>query len=109
MFTDFLQELQKELQFHLNGGTSYRQRTAQISLDLARQVGEISPFLKLDTAQATVSRLLPTLDHDRVEDVAKMLYVIAKDMQMYATRSDDVIAYVQQKRQHSKPLSFKKK
>lgn len=38
-FADFLHELQKEWEFHLNGGTSYRQKTAELSLEVARKVG----------------------------------------------------------------------
>jgi hypothetical protein len=57
----------------------------------------------------TVSRLLPDLDHHRVEDVAKMLHVIAKELHLNATLSDEVKSYIQQKHQHRKPLSFVKK
>jgi hypothetical protein len=108
-FTEFLHELQKEFRFHLNGGTSYRQKTAELSLEVARKVGAVSPFFESEVAKRTVSRLLPGFDHYRVEDVAKMLHVIAKELNMNATLSDEVKAYVQQKRQHRKPLSFVKK
>ena len=108
-FADFLHELQKEWEFYLNGGTSYRQKTAELSLEVARKVGSVVPFLESEVAKQTVSRLLPDLDRHRVEDVAKMLHVIAKELHLNATLSDEVKAYVQQKRQHRKPLSFVKK
>lgn len=108
-FADFLHELQKEWEFHLNGGTSYRQKTAELSLEVARNVRTVVPFLKRDVAKQTVSRLLPGFDNYRVEDVAKMLHVIAKELHMNATLSDEVKDYIQQKRQHRKPLSFVKK
>jgi hypothetical protein len=108
-FTEFLQELQKEWRFHLNEGTSYRQKTAELPLEVARKVGGVAPFFELEVAKQTVSRLLPFLDHYRVEDVAKMLHVIAKELHMNANLSDEVKAYVQQKRQHRNPLSLVKK
>lgn len=106
-FADFLHELQKEWKFHLNGGTSYRQKTAELSLEVARKVGDVVPFFKSDVAKQTVSRLLPDLDHHRVEDVAKMLHVIAKDLHLNATLSNEVKTYVQQKRQQRKNLSLR--
>lgn len=108
-FTEFLHELQKEWRFHQHGGTSYRQKTAELSLEVAHKVGSIVPFLESEVAKQTVSRLLPDLDHHRVEDVAKMLHVIAKELHMNATLSDEVKSYIQQKRQHRKPLSLVKK
>jgi AraC-like DNA-binding protein len=107
-FTEFLHELQKELKFHQNWGTSYRQKTAELSLEVANKVGAVAPFLERDVAKQTVSRLLPDLDRHRLEDVAKMLHVIAKELHMNANLSDEVKAYVQQKRQHRKSLSSRK-
>jgi hypothetical protein len=97
-FAEFLHELQKEWRFHQQGGTSYRQKTAELSLEVACKVKAVAPFLERDVAKQTVSRLLPDLEHHHVEDVAKMLHVIAKELHMNATLSDEVKAYVQQKR-----------
>ncbi|ESU73502.1 hypothetical protein T260_02440 [Geobacillus thermopakistaniensis] len=108
-FSTFLQELQKEWRFHQHGGTSYRQKTAELSLEVAHKVGSIVPFLESKVAKQTVPRLLPDLDHHRVEDMAKMLHVIAKELHMNTTLSDEVKSYIQQKRQHRKSLSFVKK
>ncbi|ALF09548.1 hypothetical protein [Parageobacillus thermoglucosidasius] len=99
-FTEFLHELQKEWKFHLNGGTSYRQKTAELSLEVARKVRDVVPFLESEVAKQTVSRLLPDSDRHRVEDVAKMLHVIAKELHLNANLPDEVKAYVEQKRQH---------
>ncbi|GLH64485.1 hypothetical protein [Parageobacillus sp. G301] len=101
-FAKFLHELQKEWRFHQQGGTSYRQKTAELSLEVARKVREVAPFLERNVAKQTVSRLLPGLDHHRVEDVAKMLHVIAKELHMNATLSDEVKAYIQQKKGNNK-------
>jgi hypothetical protein len=101
-FAEFLHELQKEWRFHQQGGTSYRQKTAELSLEVARKVREVAPFLERNVAKQTVSRLLPGLDHHRVEDVAKMLHVIAKELYMNANLSDEVKAYVQHKKRNNK-------
>jgi AraC-like DNA-binding protein len=106
-FTTFLHELQKELHFHLNGGTSYRQKTAELSLQVAHQVGSVVPFFESKLAKETVSRLLPDLDHYRVEDVTKMLHVIAKELSRNANLSDELKSYVQQKHLNRKTLSFR--
>jgi hypothetical protein len=108
-FAEFLHELQKELKFHQDGGTSYRQQTAKLSLEVARKVGSVVPFLDSEIAKQTVSHLLSDVDCYRAEDVAKMLHTIARELHMNATLSDEVKAYIQQKRQHRKPLSFVKK
>jgi RIO-like serine/threonine protein kinase len=49
-FTEFLHELQKELKFHQNGGTSYRQKTAELSLEVANKVRAVAPFLEREVA-----------------------------------------------------------
>ncbi|MGX1902734.1 hypothetical protein ACT3HK_15565 [Thermolongibacillus altinsuensis] len=108
-FAEFLHELQKEWRFHQQDGTSYRQKTAELSLEVARKAGSVVPFLESEISKQTVSLLLPDLDRYRVEDVAKMLHVIAKELHMNATLSDEVKSYVQQKHRHRKPLSFVKK
>ncbi|WCK57354.1 hypothetical protein PP175_29630 (plasmid) [Aneurinibacillus sp. Ricciae_BoGa-3] len=109
MYTDFLHELQREVQFQQNGGTSYRKDTADVSLSVAQRAGSVIPFFQLVDTKQTISRLFPDIDRYRLDDVAKMLHVIAKDLRLNATLSDDVKAYVQEKRENRKPLSFIKK
>lgn len=108
-FDTFLTELQKEFDYQANGGTSYRKRTAMLALEVAHQIGDTAPFFDLENVRETVSVLYPKLDTERVEDVSKFLCTIAKDLYLKANLSDEVKAYVQQKRKHQKPLSFVKK
>lgn len=107
-FTDFIYELQNEWTYQQDGGTSYRRKIAELSLKIARQVGEVTPFLQRNIAKQIISHLLPNLDHHQIEDIAKMLHTIAKDLHLHATLSPEVKAYVQQKRQHRKTLSLKR-
>ncbi|ASS86459.1 hypothetical protein NSQ51_10625 [Geobacillus sp. FSL K6-0789] len=108
-FPEFLEELRQELRFQQNGGTSYRKQTAQLSLQVAQKAGCIDPFFNRESAKRTVSQLLPDLDLFRIEDVAKMLNVIARELHMNATLSDEVRDYIHQKRQHRKPFLNKAK
>lgn len=85
-YEKFINELEDEYQYHLNGGTSYRIKTAQLSLEVAKKVGDIAPFLEQETSKETVYNMNPGLDLHRIEDVAKMLRVIAKDIKNNSPR-----------------------
>lgn len=95
-FSEFLNELEKEVSFFRNGGTTYRLRTAEIALDIAQSVKTVDLFLDFEIAKEIVSNLLPEHDHHR-NDVAKMLYTIARDLEVNATLPIDVKEYVRQK------------
>lgn len=105
-FTPFVQELQKECDYHANGGTSYRKRSADISLQVAKQVGEVVPFLNRDMAKQHVSNVFPNLDQDRANDVAKMLNVIARELHLQANLPDEIKQRLEHKRLNRKPLIF---
>lgn len=107
-FSKFIEELQQEVQFQENGGTSYRKITSTLSLEVALRVGKVSPFLKRSSAKQAVMKSFPNIEKERYEDVAKMLHSVASDIYLNATLSDKVRQYVQQKRLSRKPLSFVK-
>lgn len=99
-FETFVTELQKEVRYLQNGGTSYRIATAELSLRLADHVQDIVPFLDKNSAKETVSNFWPELDHHRKSDVAKFLHCVALDAQHSATVAPEaVMEYVKQKRQ----------
>jgi len=108
-FSEFLYELENELKFHKNGGTSYRHKTAELSLEVAKKVGMLLPFNNLGTAKKLVKNFDNSLDNFRVDDVAKMLNVVAKDLQLKANMSEELSNYVRANRKKRKPLSFKVK
>lgn len=108
-FEEFLQELQKEFKYLSNGGTSHRQHMAKLSLNVALKARNVSPFLKLDVSNHTVAELMPHLDRYCKEDVAKMLYSVAKDLSMNSNLSEDEKSYVRTKTENLKPLAFVKK
>lgn len=109
-FEEFLQELKREVEFHTNGGTSYRQQTARLSLDIANRVAKVTPFYKLEDAKEIVSKIFPNLDRYRVEDITKMMHVIARELRCKVNMPDELSKYVQEKRnKNRKPLSFVKR
>jgi hypothetical protein len=108
LFDAYLKELQKEFDYQADGGTSYRKTTAMLALEIARQTGNTAIFFDLNKARETVSKY-QNLDTERIEDIAKFLNCIIKDIHFKDNLSDEVKAYLQQKRQKQKPLSFIKK
>lgn len=107
-FEDFIKELKKEYEYQRNGGTSYRLSSSSLALVTAIETNSVKEFLDKDVAKQTVSYLLPTISNEKVEDVAKLLNIIANDIQYKKNLPNKVREYVQQRREKQKPLSFKK-
>lgn|SRR5690625_4478545 len=96
-FEKFINRLQQEYKYHADGGTTYRQKTAKLSLEVALAVKNVHPFLDPIECQKLVSSHLPAYDNERKDDVAKMLRVIAKSMYIEMTTPDEVKEYVKSK------------
>jgi hypothetical protein len=107
-FQEFLKELQNEIEFHTNGGTSFRRTSAEYSLQIARMVGEFPPFLDRKSAEKIVAQLQPNLSIEKRKDISKMMNVVAKDLCRKANMSDEFRQYVQEKRGDTRTLSFTK-
>ena len=43
---EFISKLHQEYVYHKQGGTSYRQKTAKLSLEVALEVKKVHPFLR---------------------------------------------------------------
>lgn len=97
-----MKNLEEEYEFHKHEGTPYRQETVKLSLQVANKIKDVDSFLNPSLARRAVITSYPALDRYRVDDVAKMLRVIAKDMYIKANSPDDVKQYVQEKMQRSK-------
>lgn len=87
-----------------NEGTSYRQKTAELSLSLAKQVKDVSVFLNRDVVYRLVSDHVPVEDDYRAQDVAKMLNDILLDLNLKATRSDDRRLRLLERKKNRKPF-----
>jgi hypothetical protein len=98
-FTELIYELEREVMYHSGkNSSSYRKLTAQLSLDVALKAGSCSPFFELTSSKEVVSQLMPSLNLERVNDVAKMLSVIAKDLRMRTELSSEAKTYSREKR-----------
>lgn len=105
-FTDFKCELEREVSYHSDGGTNYRQETAELSLKVAELVKDVKPFFSPDTALQTVKNFFPKEDLFRLRDVAKMLSVVLNDLLSKATLSDEFKQKLNERRQNRKPLKL---
>lgn len=103
-FPDFLKELTNEVHYMQNGGTSYRKDTAELSLRVAKEVKNVTPFLNRDVAFQTVSEFLPGTDVDRLKDIAKMLNVVLRDLHSKANRSDALKSNFLERTRNRKPF-----
>ena len=84
-FERFVKNLEEEYEYHKHGGTPYRQETVKLSLQVANKIKDVDSFLNTSLARQAVITSYPTLDSYRVDDVAKMLHVIAKDLYIKKT------------------------
>lgn len=107
-FSEYLTELKKEVDYHKNGGTTYRKASADLALNVASKVGKMTPFLNREEAKNHVKSTYPELDTERIQDVGKMLHVIARELSLNHTRSEEVKKYVQLKQSNRNPLNIKK-
>lgn len=75
----FLKTLENQYKYLSNGGTKYRVETAKLSLLVAKKVLKLEPFLNRQRTHNLVKELFVNVNDDRVNDVAKMLYLNAMD------------------------------
>ncbi|QQK81713.1 hypothetical protein HUG20_18530 [Salicibibacter cibi] len=96
-FDEFIYKLKKELEYHRNGETVYRQQTAKMALDVALTVRKVTPFLNPVKVKKTVDGYFPSHGNHRKNDVAKMLRVIARSIYLERTVPEEVNEYVNKK------------
>lgn len=96
-FSDFLDILKQEYDYHKNGGTEYRKETARLSLEIAMKVKSVVPFLDHMSAKRLVFEYLPLANNQRKDDVAKMLRVLAKKLYLEKNTPNEVKEYVNKK------------
>jgi len=97
-FLDFIQELETEMRYHANGGTRYRQKTAELSLEVAKRFGRVDVFYNRDQARDIVRNSFPDLPLERIEDVAKMLSVIAQDLRRKQNLPKEILGFIQKRK-----------
>lgn len=75
-FETFIQALENKNAYLRNGAIDYRIKTAEISLNIAKQVGATTPFADRQHTIRIVKSLMPHLDKYRVLDVSKFLNTV---------------------------------
>ncbi|WP_217269610.1 hypothetical protein [Neobacillus endophyticus] len=98
-FNEFLKEIQREIDYHTNGGTSFRRTSAEFSLQVAMAIGEFSPFLDRKSSEEIVTRLHPNLSIEKKKDISKMMNVIARELYRKANMADEIRRYLQERKQ----------
>ena len=78
----FRDEVNREVEWLKNGATSYRVKTAELSLLVVKEIETPDYFCDLKTAIKKVSELFPNEDSERKKDVAKMLHTIFSSMEL---------------------------
>jgi hypothetical protein len=83
-YQTFLQELKKEYHNHKNSGISDHQVIFLISLVVALEieVKEVENFFDKVNVKNNVQFIFPTLDGEMTQDVANILYSVAKDVHL---------------------------
>ncbi|MFD0943018.1 hypothetical protein [Savagea faecisuis] len=88
------QEVLKEQQL-LQTATTYRQQTVELALQVVRKAQNTVLFCTKAGSQVAVSKMLPSADHDRQLDVAKMLHVLyiqINNQQQYSVEMQQELA-----------------
>ena len=100
----FLDELARETDWLKNGGTTYRVKTAELSLEVANKTSDIDAFSSRDMVMQLVTMLLPDIDVERAKDVAKMLYTVYSTLELEANIPLDIkqMLFERKKRRKSK-------
>jgi len=81
-YEEFVQELKSEIKYHSNNGTNYRKTTATLSPKIAKKTEEIDLFFNHNKTLDFVHKHLKTNDMERKQDVARMLVMIARHLNM---------------------------
>lgn len=104
---EFVKELEDELAYHLDGGTSYRQDTTRYSLSIAQSLPDIAILFDREYTVEKVKEFYPNMDEDRLQDVSKMLNVIVRDLHNKKNMDEETKRYVEEKMKNFKGLKFK--
>lgn len=101
----FLTELEKE-NAEMKLATNYRQKTAEMALDIVKQVRSIDLFETRERAYKTLKQYFTKTDEDRLLDVAKYLNVILTELKKWANLPDHIAALLKEKANNRTPLSL---
>ncbi|MFD1609831.1 hypothetical protein [Oceanobacillus luteolus] len=100
--------LEKQYNFLANGGTNYRLETTRLSLYVVKKAMMFEPFLNHKATKELVRQLLGDVNNERLEDVAKMLYLNANVEYRRANDSPEFKEALKKRRANRKKLELVK-
>jgi hypothetical protein len=86
----FLSELERELAYLKDGGTSYRVETAELAVALGKKMNELSLLADKVKIAEWVAMELTDIDRERLLDVSKFLKTIYGHLKLYAELDEDL-------------------
>lgn len=96
-YVEFYRLLEKQYEYLYNGGTDYRIKTAELSLDVAKKYNQIQPFLDMENAKIEVKKHFPNIDEERLNDVSKMLYANAREVNLKSKQPPEFKKMIREK------------
>ena len=107
MFTyeEFIADLKGQLDYQLDGGTSYRIKTAELALKVAEKVDDVELFIKRETVRELTNQVLQDYNDERRLDVAEFLFHNTKHLSRKKNMSNDIKEYIQEMKKKN-PITF---
>lgn len=99
-FSEFQNVLQSEYAYFEEG--SYRKETTRLALNIALKVRDVNVFLNPENAKSITVTQLKNYDVDRINDVAKMLRILARGIHREKTMTNEVKEYIEEKMKNTK-------
>lgn len=108
MFTyeEFIADLKGQLDYQLDGGTSYRIKTAELALKVAEKVDDVELFFERETAQELTNQLLQDFNDERKSDVAEFLFHSARYLLRKKNMTDDIKVYLKEMKKKNSKITF---
>ena len=108
MFTyeEFIADLKGQLEYQLDGGTSYRIETAKLALQVAKKVNNVELLLERKTSRELTEQLLTEFDDERKLDVAEFLFHSARYLFRKKNMTDEMKSYLKEMKKKNPNITF---
>lgn len=101
------EQLVEEKEMLKTGATSYRYRTATLALDFLPYVTSADMLKSRELLQIQLEKTWPTLDEDRIADIAKFLHVSYTQLANQMNRSSEMKQLLDQRRANREKFTLK--
>lgn len=97
--SEFIEKLKQNLDYMLAGGTDFRIKTAELSLEIATAVENPDVFSNRQSATEYVKQFLCTEDQERCIDVSESLFHNHRDLYLQKNLSEKIQAELVKRKQ----------